>query len=253
MERSRELDSDEQKNAEAEFYAYAARFGLTREEILAQPVIQRKTGGETIQALRDRLSLATAAMRSKRAATFFDNIKARSRLGQGIHDRLEAYAFADGEFSEADLEGMRRHLPIPILFTCTRELTVEAGACLDLTTYAEEWGLSRGEDLATVLNVHRLILKKDGKIQVRGNILVLLCQELINEGGRIEILPTDYSYENAYAGSMNGADGQNGQDAGLPKVTPVLPMLSTFLGRFYEGEPVGPLHGADGISGTDAG
>ena len=45
------------------------------------------------------LSRADAATKKKRGRTFFDAIRNRQRLGQGVHDRCEAVVFADSKFS----------------------------------------------------------------------------------------------------------------------------------------------------------
>lgn len=157
-------------------------------------------------------------------------------MGQGIHDRLEAYIFADGTFTEYDIEGMNRHVPIPIMLSCARNITVNPGECMDLTANAADWDRGKGDDLFSILNVETLVLEAGAKIRVRGNLFVMLCQNLVNHGGSIEILPTDFSYEKSYTGNMDGRNGQDGKMGCNAEATPKLQIQSTILGDFYKGE-----------------
>lgn len=251
MKNMKDMKNMNNMQIENEFLTYAYKFGITKKEIENESFISKRTGGNTIQELREKVSLATVSMRQERAETFFDNIKARSRMGQGIHDRLEAYAFADGEFSDYDIAGMNRHVPIPILFTCVKELTLDSNECLDLTADAADWNRGKGDDIISIFNVHTLNLKKNAKIRVRGNIFVMLCQNLINDGGCLQIMPTDFSYEKSYIGKMNGNDGKNGENGTAPVSNLQLPMTSTLFGDFYEGPIRGVQNGRNGNDGKD--
>jgi hypothetical protein len=68
---------------------------------------------ESMEELGRMLRNASPEEARARRATFFQPMhQARRRLGQGVHDRAEAYAFAGGELSEYDREGIARHLPL---------------------------------------------------------------------------------------------------------------------------------------------
>ena len=234
-----------------EFYRVAEQFGVSRQEIDSGEKIIKKTGAKTVDDLRNKVSMATDEMRQIRAASFFDNIRSHGKIGQGIHDRLEAYIFANGSFSEEDLTGMSKHIPIPILFTCGKKITVKSGECLDLTANRADWDRGNGDDVFSILNVDTLILNPNSIIRVRGNLFVIVCQHLINKGGKIEILPTDFSYEISYHGSFNGSCGLNGIDGMKPIRTAEAPISSTIFGKFYMGKPLGKLDGAAGHDGCD--
>ncbi len=234
-----------------EFLLVAKRFGITEATLETEKTILMKTGGKTVQDIREKVSMATDEMRTVRAATFFDNIKARLKLGQGIHDRLEAYVFAEGDFSGYDIEGMNRHVPIPIMFRCARNIIVEADHCLDLTADASDWDRGKGDDLISMLNVETLILEKGARVCVRGNLFVFVCQRLINNGGSIDILPTDFSYDKSYNGVMDGQDGMSGNDAIAVDDSPQIHMDPTIFGEFYNGSIRGVINGSDGKDGED--
>lgn len=234
-----------------EFYQVAERFGISRQEVDLGKQIVKKTGGNTVEELRNKVSMATDEMRKIRAATFFDNIKNHGKIGQGIHDRLEAYIFADGNFSQKDIEGMNKHVPIPIQFVCGKKIVVEAGECLDLTANRADWDRGNGDDVFSILNVETLILNSNSVVRIRGNLFVIVCQHLINMGGKIEILPTDFSYERSWHGSFNGCRGLDGRDGIKPMKTMEAPVKSSIFGSFYLGEPLGRLDGAIGGDGCD--
>ena len=68
---------------------------------------------ETMFEARRILSQATLEDRKKRSETFLDGLEYRSRIPQGMHDRGEAYVFADHSLeTEKDQVGHRNHLPI---------------------------------------------------------------------------------------------------------------------------------------------
>lgn len=234
-----------------EFYEVASRFGITPQELDAGKMVVKKTGGKTVQELRNTVTMVSDEMRRIRAQSFFENIKARQRLGQGIHDRLEAYVFADGQFSDYDIAGMNKHVPIPILVTCAKQIIVEYGQCLDLTADASDWDRGKGDDLISLLNVDTLVLEQDATIRVRGNLFIVVCQHLVNHGGSIEILPTEFSYDKSYQESFHGNRGRDGCDAPAASETPEVSMESTVFGEFYLGEPLGILNGAVGKDGQN--
>lgn len=234
-----------------EFYRTAEQFGISRQEIDSEELIIKKTGGRTVEELRKKASMATDEMRKIRAESFFDNIKDREKIGQGIHDRLEAYVFADGNFSEEDIAGMNKHVPIPIQVVCGKRIEVGLGECLDLTADGADWDRGKGDDLVSLLNVETLVLHQDSVVRVRGNLFVIVCQHLVNKGGKIEILPTDFSYDKSFHGSFHGRRGADGYDGIKPMQTADAPVESTIFGDFYLGEPLGRLDGAAGCDGCD--
>jgi hypothetical protein len=81
-----------------------------------------------------QLSNADLAERRARQAVFFHPaIAIRSRLGQGVHDRCEAYVFADGTVEEADRARLALHLPFPARLLSVLYRRVTAGEVWDLT------------------------------------------------------------------------------------------------------------------------
>lgn len=55
---------------EKEFIRFAQRFGITEDKLSNNRFVRIRTGGKTPEELREKVSMATDAMRSVRARTF---------------------------------------------------------------------------------------------------------------------------------------------------------------------------------------
>ena len=87
-----------------EFWEVAGLLGHDPERLRAGEEIRSRLRIPTLPEARGILSRADAAARRLRAQTFFDAIRSRQRLGQGLHDRGEAVVWAEGTTPDADDE-----------------------------------------------------------------------------------------------------------------------------------------------------
>ncbi|HZD49999.1 MAG TPA: hypothetical protein VE178_14755 [Silvibacterium sp.] len=216
---------------------------------------------DSVEDLGKRLRNATEQEALARRATFFQPMhQARSRLGQGVHDRAEAYIFAGGEITDNDREGIARHLPVHAQSIAVAEKVVGPGEVWDLTLRGDRWKCDDRDELYTAVNVGRLILHPGAAIIVRGNILSLLCQEVCCLGDadefQIQLLPTPFSVDPG-SGPHHGAHGEHGEyarpgiDAAPVNAQPLL-LGYQLLGAMPEGDGCGGK-GRDGRDGADGG
>lgn len=101
------------------FLARARRLGHDPARLLGGEVIETRTPIPTLEQLRELGQVSSAERRARQAVFFHPAVAVRSGLGQGVHDRCEAYVFADGTVGEADRAGLAVHLPFP-----SRQLSV---------------------------------------------------------------------------------------------------------------------------------
>lgn len=217
------------------------------------------------------LSRATPEQRRERAKTFFDAIAGRQGLGQGMHDRGEAIAFAYGEMKPQDAAGMDRHFPIRVKTISVKEKEIAAGSCWDVSARGSEWGVDDGEELYCIVNVGRLIVNPGASLAVRGNVFILVCQELVKREGAeapdwmgepyregklpsfdIGILPTPFSYTQGNMARIEGEAGEPGACGAHGAQEPELEMMSTIFGPIYTGDRKGRIcgrRGQDGLTG----
>ena len=242
------------------FLEKADRLQHSREKLL---------GGEEIISFFKFLSLeeggyaasnATTEDRAIRSKTFFhDSIIARAKLGQGVHDRGEAFVFAGVTPTEADRKSFSEHLPLHAKATSVLYKTVKKGETWDITIDPRFWGLNEMEEVYTILNVGTLILEKGARIVVRGNVFTMLCQQLICEDindandFHIGIWPTPFAVDFGH-GPHDGGHGENGF-SGIAGVDgqPVYAQQS-ILGPWIAEEQViqtGATAGSDGTNGKE--
>lgn len=216
---------------------------------------------DNVEDGRKILSMATSEQRKKRQETFFSpSILLRCNLGLGFHDRAEAYFFADGDIPEKDKEVVDRYFPLHARSMSIPERVIRRGEIWDVTATGERWGIKREREVYNILNIGRLKIEVGGKLQVRGNVFSLLCQELIvesdgsqsNEDYHIGILPTPFPVD-LRNGPFHGEDGENGQDGmnGRDGAPPFLE--NTILGpilRLPTGMTMVDRNGCTGTSGT---
>jgi hypothetical protein len=225
---------------------------------------------ESPQEVRRLFSVATPEQRMERQKTFYTpGLAIRSRLGQGIHDRGEAFVFADEPIHESDQQGLSNHFPAHGKTLSVFKKTVSANETWDVTVSADVWGIDESEELYTTVNIGELILEPGARIVIRGNVFSLLCQKLVYKGTlsynqedyQIGILPTPFSLdmrkgpENGAHGT-HGLKGSNGKDGinyqaqstiiGLQITDTVDPekMNGTDGGNGHHGQPGG--HGRNG-------
>jgi hypothetical protein len=205
-----------------------------------------------------RLCLAGPAERRARQAGFFHlAMAARSRLGQGVHDRCEAYAFADGHVDDADRARLALHLPFPARFVSILSHRVAAGEAWDLTVAPAELGVDERDDVLNVVNLGDLLIEPGGRVIVQGNLLIFGCQQLRHQDGdaagyQLGVLPTPYPVDRR-SGPRHGLAGSPGA-AGAPGRPGVQPAgVPTMIG-FALSEPAGDgMNGTDGAAGEPGG
>ncbi|MCB0628194.1 MAG: hypothetical protein R2824_02005 [Saprospiraceae bacterium] len=211
----------------SEFKAKAKKLGHDPDLLILGETLVSHFTLPTLQMCREIVSDATAEERRERAKHFFnEQLIARSRLGQGMHDRGESIVFAEGQMKESDLASLAHHLPVHVKAWSILYKRVPAGEVWDVSARAEEWGLSKMEELYTAVNIGTLVLEPGASMVIRGNVFSLLCQELIvlpdqpKDAYQIGILPTPFPVDidkGTHHGSdgIDGLDGTPGQD-GLP-------------------------------------
>jgi len=132
------------------------------------------------QQFRKIMSRGTDLSRCRRGKTFFDAIGYRTRIGQGMHDRGEAYVFADADLCDADRRGLSNHFPVRLKSISVARKRLRAGQVWDVSTCGEDWGVDALEELYVLLNVGRLEVEPGAAILVQGNVFSFVCQELIH-------------------------------------------------------------------------
>jgi hypothetical protein len=197
------------------------------------------------------VSRASTEQRARRKQTFFHPaIAARRRLGQGFHDRAEAYLFAAGDLDERDRAFILKQMPMPARIVSVAHKIVCAGDTWDVSVRAQHFGLSNKQDCFSIVNVGTLQLESGARVIVRGNILSLACDLVVSDGGSIEIHPTPYSPDEG-SGPHNGAAGACGRQGHRGAHGAPLDLQSSFLGPVVrEGFDLSTLNGAPGENGT---
>ncbi len=211
----------------------------------------------SLEELAQMFSRADDDIRALREQSFETRrFKARSRIGQGVHDRAEKIIFSHGaSLSESDRNGLKRHQPHCVKVVSARQLTLEAGECWDFTAYPTDFGLERYDDLLCSVHIGKLILEEGASICIRGNLFSFYIDKVIKKGhgtaGDIVILPTAYSYMTGFCGSFAGSDGENGSRGanGHDAQTPAAE--NCLLGRLHFGHERGVKNGEDGEAGGD--
>ena len=204
------------------------------------------------------LSRADEATRRRRGERFFEGLEARQRLGQGRHDRGEAFAFAGAELSEGDHYGLARHFPACLKAISVLHKILEPGECWDVTTSGADWGIDAREDTYVLINIGTLTLKPGARIIVHGNIFSLVCQRVIksaNAGSQpshfdLGIFATPYSGE-LYFPPFDGAHGTSGL-SGCPGIDGEADQVGgSILGPRVSLREAHNKDGTDGESGQD--
>jgi len=216
-------------------------------------------------------SVATPEQRRERLKTFFNPVIAiRARLGQGFHDRGEAFTFADGSLGPKDEVNLNDHLPLHIKAVSVRKKIVRAGEIWDTSVRGEIWGLGYMEELYNTVNVGELVLEPGAKVIVRGNVFSLVCQRLVHVGGgrgsvsdyQIGILPTPFSVDlrkgpfdgNNGSNGARGEDGSDGRSIEVENSPRGLRLVRPISGEEMTGAPgKNGGHGGNGGHGRNGG
>ena len=224
---------------------------LAGRQLTSRPVI------DSVATARSLLPV-TPAQRARRQAVFYSpDIALRRAIGQGVHDRLEAAVFADGEIDLGDETGAARHFPFPAKATSVLQRFVEPGECWDLSVRGAEFGVDDFDDLLVLVNVGELILAAGASVVVQGNLLVLVVQRLVREdaspspdGFQVGILPTPFSVD-PRRDRVRAADGSAGLD-GAPGPNGVrAETVPSFLGpRLVRPRVAAQADGGPGAAGT---
>ena len=238
-----------------EFFEVAGLLGHDTNRLMLGEEIITYMRIPTITQAANILSRADLEQRAKRANTFFDAIKGRERMGQGIHDRGEAVVFAYGQPLVSDTHGLNRHFPLRVKAISVKVKRIKAGECLEVSTRGMDWDIDHMEELYCIVNIDTLILEPGASLIVRGNVFSLVCQHIVKLGtdkeGKydIGILPTPYAFHSDGSSNMVGADGKigkNGKDADFVKDVET---KATFFGPLYYGEQTKALSGERGEDG----
>ena len=239
-----------------ELFEWAALMGVDAAEILAGAEVLHFFTLADYDVTKLVMTRSTEEQRLRRRETFFHPaIAARRRLGQGLHDRGEAYVFAGGDNPEADERRRNgRHFPLHVKSVTVLEKVVPAGEVWDVSVRAGQWGLDDIEELYTLVNVGRLTLERDAELRVQGNVFVVLCQELVAApGARIRIAPTPFSLDQRH-GPHRGRDGVHATAGASGRPGRAPNVENTIIG-FRLSDAITPeeLHGSPGGKGGDGG
>ena len=209
----------------SEYLGWGHRLGFSSQQLASDRELVRYFCVPTLEEGRAILNRATEAQRRQRQTTFFHPaIAARSRLGQGRHDRGEAVLFAAAEVEPRDLQGIDLHLPVHVKAISVSEKVVRSGEDWDVSVRGDHWGIGDRQELYVAVNVQRLVLEAGATVSVHGNVLSFLCQQLeASAGARIRILGTPFSVDVKHGphDGRPGAAGAAGED-GAAGVAPLL-------------------------------
>ena len=242
------------------FLARARRLGHDPARLLAGGVTETLTPIPTLEKVRELCQVSPVERRVRQAVFFHPAVAIRSRLGQGVHDRCEAFVFADGTADKADRARLAMHLPFPARMLSVLYRRVAAGEIWDLTVEQQRVGIDERDDLFNVVNVGKLAIEPGGRVIVQGNLLVFGCQHLRHQAAardagdyQLGVLPTPHSLDRR-VGALDGRAGLRGADGG-PGEAGTRPAGAPTMIGFALSEPPGDrmngTDGADGVRGGD--
>jgi hypothetical protein len=217
-------------NQKSEFFKIARLLGHDQKQLLSGKEVCTYMHAPTLQLVAKMITRSTLLQRKQRSKTFFDNIISRQRLGQGVHDRIEASVFANEKISEDDQIGLQNVLPIPIMAISVLNKKIGPGQTWDLSVRGNRWNYHDLIDLYVIVNIGTLHLEEKSSILIRGNILSLICQQfskteisenntsVVNKNFDIGILPTPFFADGTNEISAIDLNGKNGQHGDAGKV-----------------------------------
>lgn len=248
-----------------EFFEVAALVGHDPKQLFSGEEITSYLELPSLENAKRIFFRATEEQQAARSAFFFtEALKARQRLGQGVHDRGEAVGLAGGKLSETDLEGLQKHLPLRMKVVSVLQKSLAPGEEWDLSVRGSFWGLGDLEELYVLLNVGHLQLAPGARVVIRGNVFSFHCQELTHHAApgyannyQVGILPTPFSLDKLHDrphNGINGAKGASGRqgDDGRP-----LKISSSIVGPVLMDDPafvrMNGENGKPGQPGQDGG
>ncbi|MBF0626091.1 MAG: collagen-like protein [Magnetococcales bacterium] len=217
----------------------------------------------TMEETRRLLGPTAADLRRERSRVFYQGIASRQRLPQGMHDRGEEFFFAAGRIHARDSAGQAKHFPIHVKVIRLGRHQLAAGEVWDLSVRHHQWpGLDHMEELYVLVHVDHLLLGREARVVVQGNVLAFTCgclervepspDEAPVTADRYDfgILPTPFSVDlplSPHEGKDGspGRSGRHGQDGRSAKV-----VGSLFGPRLTAGSQE-TVDGADGAPGED--
>ncbi|WPO81408.1 hypothetical protein SD427_11600 [Chryseobacterium sp. JJR-5R] len=213
----------------------------------------------TVKETKQFFGPITSEERTWRDKMYFDALlkSPRSKLGIGEHDRAEAYIFGNGIFPDVDSDAHKNHFPVSVKVMRIEELFIPPGETVDLTAHPGEFPWDTGDsEIYLHLTVKRLILSRQSRLVVNGNVFILNCEEAVAHdlnGGYaiIELGTSDFiqqlsfprlrPVDEALKPEINGVNGADGF---------CLNVESTPLGlRVIDGGE--SHHGSDGTDGRN--
>ncbi len=239
------------------FATISRLFGHDTSQLRADAQVVSYARIPSLPEARRVFSRATPDIRVARSEVFYEGIRKRRRLFQGMHDRGEEFLFADGHMHEQDRINIESHLPLHSKLVSIETKVVGANEVWDLTLPYDHYGFGPREELYVGVNVGTLILEPNARVIVQGNIFSLCCQRIIRRGQPsanaihpydIGILPTTVPVDNR-SGPLDGAHqppGRAGRD-GLPGAHHEL--RSGIFGPVWEAGSCPPMAGARGGDG----
>ena len=241
------------------FLARARTLGHDPARLLSGEVTETFTPVPTLEQLRELSNASLGERRARQAVFFHPAIAIRRRLGQGVHDRCEAYVFADGTADEADRARLALHLPFPARQFSVLYRRVAGGEIWDLSVEHPMLAIDDRDDLLSVVNVGELVIEPGGRVIVQGNLLMLGCRHLRHPAAagdagdyQLGVLPTPHPVDRR-TGPKHGRAGAPSQH-GRPGAAGTRPAgVPTMIG-FALGEPPGDrMNGTDGTGGMPGG
>lgn len=212
---------------------------------------------DTMEEAQKILSQATPRERQKRGETFLDGLEYRSRIPQGMHDRGEAFVYANHPKPEMDKAGQDNHFPIYVRMLSIPEKIVASGEIWDITVSPQEWQVHQLEEMYNIVNVGKLILEGDAQVVVHGNTLTFTCQKLIKRNSQnkpydIGILASPHGFgtrSGEFDGKHgeSGANGANGANGDTPQL--VRNFLGVSLNNTFDAVTMQGKSGASGEHG----
>jgi hypothetical protein len=238
----------------AAFVSRARQLGHDVQRLLDGEEVETFAPVPTLEQLRGLCQAGDTERRARAAVFFHPAIALRTRLGQGVHDRCEAFAFADGVVEAPDRARLAMHLPFASRQVSVLHRRVAAGEVWDVTVAHRRLGVDDRDDLFNVVNVGELVIEPGGRVIVQGNLLVFGCQHLQHTGAagsdyQLGVLPTPHSVDRRL-GPMHGRPAIPGASGGAGRTGHRPAGVQTMIG-FALSAPIGEQMNA--TNGTDGG
>ena len=181
----------------------------------------------SLEQSRQLLGTKCKELRKLKSSVYYNSkeMHMRQKLMIGAHDRGEEFVWADGALCNKDKRAQEFHLPVHLKVMQYEEYIIRKDEIFDATSNHSFWeGLHFREELYVYIHIKKLYVEKGACLLVRGNVLTLVCDEVILIDSehedkykfdfQINILGTEhFGYGKARSKEeeeMNGLDGQDG-------------------------------------------